>query len=1205
MTITVADLKFFQSERMIDEDDGGGQMVATEIVSGQSNQIFDDVSDVDRAIGDVSLRKVYAAVTSANTDKYLDAGVVVFKAPADPNVSVLATSTGNFYDERTDIQAYLESYLIRGARFFGFLYGTQIEGTRALTWFCRTEDEPPGVNTTLSLAEFTTTAYETESYGQYVRIIRILSNDVQNFTDDSGTYQRRIITVELSEALRYTFHGTDVSRLDDVKPLAVMYATLVADAARYYGVRPFTAQATSGALSVTVDAISTRIVPTSQVETPILDANAATERVFAVPAALDAVSFTIGDTFSPNFNLYVGRAIVPGSLSITILGGTLTDSGGQLLSGVIIIGTVAYTAGLVTFAADAPTYSGSKTVTFRPAAPLARVTNSFGIPVRANTRYRTYVASLRPIPNAGTLIVDYMSAGNWYRLTEAGAGVLAGSSVSYGAGTINFDTGSCSVTLGALPDINSMILFSYGSGADTRSLTATETLVWNLATGEVGLVPGDQTLAWSGNTLTDQGDGTMTGTGGSAVIHYASGMIDLTPTNLPAGGTVFTLTGNRYATAQRYTETFSPTADGNGVISLTLGHQSIDDASVELWYYASSNPDDAPGVETLTKYLGRQGNGAGGWQGATGTINAAAGTLTLDTDITLITGIPIPTYEYVPRIVEVWDDGTDTWVTQTIVEQILVGHTITPTVVGRLETGSTVTITYALTQTPIAIDKTLTPTLLTFGLAPATGETLVNNSLRFTLGNRLYQDVNGQMVYAWNPVTGTGTVAGSLDTTTGQITLTDWPATANSLIIAARAVRYLRVPCSRVVFRTPAAPIATNSFSFRVKIYPTEEVLEASADEFGVISGSVVISFGYYGTLVTIIALGRIDYQTGVVDVYFGANVEVDFDVRAQNWYIAEAEHDGFILHPVMVDLSTLLYNCVTYTTLPLDSSIIGMDPVRFPSDGQVPLYRPGQLALAHHTATISANSLSPTQVIDCGRLRLYRVVIDDADLKRFPASFYAVDREAGTVTMASDLNLTGYTAPYAIQHTVADLTVVSDADLSGLVTLTRPLSHTYPATTSRLSSVLYVGTLQARYTNLFMQSAWTSVWSDERIGDEPLAQYNDVTYPLVVSNLGAYPDRYLIRFTSSTAFVCYGENLGYLGAGTINENFGPINPLTNAAYFTLDYRGWGGGFATGYCLRFNLVGACYPVDFIRAIQPSEPTGADDSVEVLFIGNID
>jgi len=145
----------------------------------------------------------------------------------------------------------------------------------------------------------------------------------------------------------------------------------------------------------------------------------------------------------------------------------------------------------------------------------------------------------------------------------------------------------------------------------------------------------------------------------------------------------------------------------------------------------------------------------------------------------------------------------------------------------------------------------------------------------------------------------------------------------------------------------------------------------------------------------------------------------------------------------------------------------------------------------------------------------------------------------------------------------------------------------------------------RARYTNLFAQSTWTSVWSDSLIGSAPLAQYNDTAYPIQVSNLGAYKDRILVKFTSATAFQVIGEQLGVIAIGDVTQNCSPVNQLTGQPYFTIDYRGWGSGWATGNCVRFNLIGANYPIDLIRAVQPSDPTGLDDSVELLFIGNTD
>lgn len=125
-------------------------------------------------------------------------------------------------------------------------------------------------------------------------------------------------------------------------------------------------------------------------------------------------------------------------------------------------------------------------------------------------------------------------------------------------------------------------------------------------------------------------------------------------------------------------------------------------------------------------------------------------------------------------------------------------------------------------------------------------------------------------------------------------------------------------------------------------------------------------------------------------------------------------------------------------------------------------------------------------------------------------------------------------------------------------------------------------------------------------IGSQPLAQFNDAQYPIAVTNAGAYPDRILIKFTSSTAFQVIGENLGLIGIGDTSTDCSPLNSLTGVAYFTIPYLGWGLGWATGNCLRFNIISAAYPIDLIRAIQPSNPSGLDsDSVELIMIGNVD
>jgi hypothetical protein len=356
----------------------------------------------------------------------------------------------------------------------------------------------------------------------------------------------------------------------------------------------------------------------------------------------------------------------------------------------------------------------------------------------------------------------------------------------------------------------------------------------------------------------------------------------------------------------------------------------------------------------------------------------------------------------------------------------------------------------------------------------------------------------------------------------------------------------------------------------------------------------------------------NIDWDRGIVAARFGrwhVDAELTAEQKAEDWYdpnlVVDKAGIDSIWEPELVQASSIIYSGVATTMLPPDSDLLGLDAARLPPDGRALLFQTGMLCLVHHSADLAPQALSPGQMIDCGRTRLYRVVIEDADGLRLPADLYTVDRVAGTVTMADPLDLTDFTGPYTVKHTIADLLRLRDTDINGSLTFLRPVSHDF-GVGSYVSGMLYLGTLQARYTNKFEQTTWTGVWSDERIGDQPLVSYNDVTYPILVTNAGAYKDRILIKFTSTTAFQAIGENLGLLGVGDINNDFSPVNPLTQQPYFTVDRLGWGGGgWATGNCLRFNLEAANYPIDLVRAVQPSAPTGTPDSVEVLLVGNVD
>lgn len=98
MPIETKDLVLYESERLTDNADGGGKYNGQIIIDGQSNNLFDDVSELDRTMGDVSMCKIFPAVTTNDTDKLMGATVFISENPKDPNVSALLFSTKSWSD---------------------------------------------------------------------------------------------------------------------------------------------------------------------------------------------------------------------------------------------------------------------------------------------------------------------------------------------------------------------------------------------------------------------------------------------------------------------------------------------------------------------------------------------------------------------------------------------------------------------------------------------------------------------------------------------------------------------------------------------------------------------------------------------------------------------------------------------------------------------------------------------------------------------------------------------------------------------------------------------------------------------------------------------------------------------------------------------------------------------------------------------------
>ena len=83
------------------------------------------------------------------------------------------------------------------------------------------------------------------------------------------------------------------------------------------------------------------------------------------------------------------------------------------------------------------------------------------------------------------------------------------------------------------------------------------------------------------------------------------------------------------------------------------------------------------------------------------------------------------------------------------------------------------------------------------------------------------------------------------------------------------------------------------------------------------------------------------------------------------------------------------------------------------------------------------------------------------------------------------------------------------------------------------------------------------------------------------------------------------GEHVGVIAQGTTAVDLAPINPATGVPYFKLRAAGWGSGWGAGNVLRFNTVGALFPVWVVRTIQQGQETITDDIFTLLSRGDFD
>ncbi len=1194
--IKSGDIKLMKSQVLLDTPDGGGQMTANEITDGQSNNLFPDVDEMDRLYGRVGLRKFFPAIKTPMTPTAFGVHVIISRMPADPNVSVNLFTTKNWFDRRTNAQNQVEQYLARDVKWEGHLLELQLQGQRSFQLSLNENSQNiPAQGKTVVLVANENKATEKV---QFVRVTEIASNEVREFEIGGRVVKRRVVTCGISDALRSDFEGQTVQQfINGNTPVAFVRDTRVADATNYYGIKKLVQDIQLGSTKIQVDSIYSQLVPSAQTETPLSEIDAAGQLNALVAGRGSALTKQYSITVNNSQNFYLGSPVMPKSLSFTLFGSAITDVGGELKNAAgTVIGTIDYQNGLISWNANAGTGAATFNLSFIPAANPSFPQESALIYVTAENRGYNWLRNILPLPAPASLQASYVAQGKVYTLRDNGAGQLRGADSAYGSGTINYETGAMVLTTGALPDANTAILLTWGNKVsvfERASLPVKKAYIeFNSGTD---FVPGTLTVNWFLNgvakSATDDGAGNFSGDA-TGTINYADGVAKMMPALLPNGGTTLNLSAQN---GNKLTETVS-VVPSNGTINFVLenGSQALIPKSIRVRVPVRSEDGKYSGEVDLydspiDAVTGRIITAAGVQQGsvnyATRTFSIAPSssvdsyTYELEAEVrqkNLVSAIA--TYDITPRKDVVRQ-------TVTIKKQ----HALN---LSNVVTAVSIAVSYRDTSAAQSLTDEIVMSVLKFDVTEGYAEQILAGSVRFGLGNSTYIDRMGSIYRNPSVTTGSGTVAGQIHYGNGNIELTGWDAgAANNPALESLITQIEPSTTNQVSFRAPMLPLRPQSLT-----------ITATKVEGGLIN----VMPDKDGFVDTADCEGYFNFDQAVGQFVFRKKVQITAanrpEIEDQPWYDAGMEftENGvtYINTPVFVLPETIRFSAVAFSYLPLNADLLGLDPVRLPSDGRVPIFRRGDIAVIHNTQRIDVDSPVPLASFNVGRMRLSYIKLYDSTGKPVDPNMYQTEPDLGDVTLLGNFDASVYQLPIIAEHRIEDAGMCLDVQINGELTLNIPISHTYSAGQTYVSSAMVIGDMQARAHTVFSQASWSNAWKDEREGGVINAQYNDVLYPIVTTNEGSIQERWALIFTSNTDFRIVGENVGQIGLGSINAEAGPLNPITAKPYFKVPVGGWGQGWSAGNVLRFNTAAANYPIWAARTVKQGQSVVIDDSFQL-------
>jgi hypothetical protein len=1188
-------IKFLASQRLDDTPQGGGQMTSIEIVDGVVNNLYHDQSDLDFVLGRASIRKVYLAVTTELNEVLLGANIVLTRDAKDPNVSVVFMSTENHFDTRSDASSRIEGYLVKGPQRQLFLLAKHFKGTDQITVYTGDGWPVPEVNEVLILED------QTNGNEQYVRIQEV-TEERRNYLQGDRNFFVQIVTLKLSERLDFDFDGEEViygmpnAATLDTK----IFSSVFADTSQYFGVADLIEPIDSGALLLRVGDVDSgagditqALVPSSRTPTIITDDSIVNTTTFILQkdglrttSSWDefvSVTRVLPFSISPGGVMHIGEAVIPGSLNFSGGGFSLTDdSERNVFNGSTLVGSIQYETGLITFGEPGTTTSGTGTLTYKPACQVRIPTETGSIRVTSEGTSFVY-AIPGPLVQPESLKIEYIHQGKWYTMWDTGSGRIAGSDESIGAGTVNYSTNSVGFNCGAQPDIGYDILLSWAKPAEFFDLAGeTLPLKYRASTQHAAVVKNTFELSWAdiGATgpgpdgtygIVDDGDGKLYKASWQADpplwiptaeevgwIRYATGEHEFGIGSGQAIPIASNLFNYKYNYGLPVTETVTAPPRNNEKVEFFLengpvipGTFRIEFSTLLESYDDETRTRDVIHTDPIYIFhddgIGVNGNFVNDLEG--GSIRYADSFVSVTVDREDEFAVTRYNWEQIGT-----EDlgGGDVRITERRVFdriEYLPAASLFPI------DGSILCQYYTEDGTDLAdYAINLTPTYtvkeqVLLEIQP--GSLKVVDGAQAT-GLYLIDGGDGRLYKTTSLITAEMLHVGNINYAAKTFTIVSDSITLQSMKVLSCSGTNGSSAVSAMVFRTPGAPVKAGQLTMKAVTSAGRELL-ASTTEAGVIGAETGV--GIYGQL---------DNESGVGRVVFGEWVDgLDPDNQNAEWFVG-APYDAtnnLVWKPYMINASDVTINCVIESYLPLDKDLIGLNPIKLPISGRVPIFRDGNVILVQHPLWYdlpdpldNVNPVDEDLAFSVGRtdvqvLELYSfptakqledgtqispVLIPEID-SQSASENYVFDLSLGEVTIKTGFtyptDAEGTRNPLKILHVQEEMKLVASSQITGHLAITTPFEYDYPVPGTSVSSVLPIGNMFSRMYNEFEMTSWPGYFSDSRPSgiNDPLASFNFVDYPLRTLNKSAVKERWAIIFQSSTNVQVVGENVGIL----------------------------------------------------------------------------